>query len=164
MNIIVPMGRPARLSVPRKFAAPRPLTSEEIATLYAIADVMIPAAGDIPAATEEAGFDKALVRAVDARADAFETLTAILQRLAGADASTLDGALRSLHANEPGAFQPLSAVVAGAWLLLETVRERIGYPGQPRDPAGIQQVVDELDGGILDPVIARGPIYTPTPE
>jgi len=41
------------------------------------------------------------------------------------------------------------------------VRARIGYPGQRRDPARFEEAVDQLSDGILDPVIARGPIYTP---
>ncbi len=72
----------------------------------------------------------------------------------------IDQALRGLHAEEPGQFQALSAVVAGAWLLTPTVRARIGYPGQRRDPARLEEAVDQISDGILAPVIARGPIYT----
>jgi len=51
-------------------------------------------------------------------------------------------------------------VIAGAWLLIPAVRERIGYPGQRRDPARLEEAADQISDGILDPVIARGPIYT----
>ena len=43
MTASIPAG-PPRLSVPPKFAAPRQLTSAEVGTLRAIADVLIPAA------------------------------------------------------------------------------------------------------------------------
>ncbi len=124
-----------RLSVPPRFAAPRPLTGAELSVLHAVADVLIPAAGDNPAATSEPDFDTWLHRAVDARADAFEDITAFLARLDGAPPQAIDQALRALHAEQPAQFQALSAVVAGAWLLTPAVRARIGYPGQRRDPA-----------------------------
>ncbi len=152
---------PTRLSVPPKFAAPRPLTDAEVGTLRAIADVLIPASGDNPAATAEPDFDACLRRAVDARADAFDAVAAVLARLDGAAPDVIDQALRALHAEQPAHFQALSAVVAGAWLLTPTVRARIGYPGQLRDPARFDEAADQLSDGILDPVLARGPVYTP---
>jgi hypothetical protein len=159
MTTTTPSGLPPRLSVPPKFAAPQQLTAAEISTLRAIADVLIPASGDDPAATAEPDFDSWLIRAVNARADAFDAIITVLARLDGADA--IDQALRALHAEQPGQFQALSAAVAGAWLLAPAVRARIGYPGQRRDPARLEEAADQISDGILDPVIARGPIYTP---
>lgn len=153
-------GGPQRLSVPPKFIAPRPLTATEIGTLRGIADILIPASGDNPAATSEPEFDAWLGCAMDARADAFDAITAILARLDGAAPEVIDQALRTLHAEEPRQFQALSAVVAGAWLLVPAVRARIGYPGQRRDPARLEEAADQISDGILDPVIARGPVYT----
>jgi hypothetical protein len=152
------------LSVPAAFRTPRALTDDEITALRAVADVLIPAAGDNPSATAEPGFTEQLRVAAHARADAFAPVTAELAALAGADRDTVEHRLRALHAERPEVFQPLSAVVAGAWLLLPAVRERIGYPGQRRDPAPFDQAAEELGGGILDPVLARGTVYTPVPE
>jgi hypothetical protein len=153
-------GAPARLSVPPKFAAPRQLTAAEVGTLRVIADVLVPASGDNPPATAEPDLDAWLRRAVDARADAFDAITAVLAQLDGAAPDVTDQALRKLHAEQPLTFQALSAVIAGAWLLTPAVRERIGYPGQRRDPARFEEAADQLSDGILAPVIARGPIYT----
>lgn len=153
----------APLSVPTTRRMPRALTADERATLHAIADVLVPAADDAPAATAEAGFDTALDTALCARADAFDTITATLHRLLGADQATLDSALRAMHDTDPQSFQPLSAVVAGAWLLTPAVRARIGYPGQGRVPAALDDAANELETGILDPVLDRGSIYTPAP-
>jgi len=36
----------------------------------------------------------------------------------------------------------------------------IGYPGQQRDPAPVDEAANEIDG-LIDPVIERGPIYVP---
>ena len=129
-------------------------------TLRVIADVLIPASGDNPPASAEPDLDTWLRRAVDARADAFDAITAVLAHLDGAAPDVTNQALRKLHAEQPVTFQALSAVIAGAWLLTPAVRERIGYPGQRRDPARFEEAADQISDGILDPVIARGPIYT----
>jgi hypothetical protein len=150
-----------RLSVPPRFVSPRPLTEAELTTLRAIADVLIPQSGTEPAATSEPDLNDWLMRAVDARADAFDVITSILRRLDGARPEAIDTALRDLHARSQREFQALTAVVVGGWLLVPAVRERIGYPGQRRDPARLEEAVDQISDGILDPVIARGPIYTP---
>jgi hypothetical protein len=153
MTASIPAGPPPRLSVPPKFVAPRQLTDAELGTLRAVADVLIPAAGDNPAATSEPDFDQWLARAADARADAFDGITAVLAQLDRTAPATIDHTLRALHADQPRQFQALSAVVAGAWLL--------GYPGQRRDPARLEEAADQISDGILDPVLARGPLYTP---
>ena len=150
------------LSVPAAFVLPRSLRSEELLTLRAVADILVPACGESPCATSEHGFDSALVTAVTARADAFAGITAILARWEGVDGAELERRLRVLHDQEPETFQALSAVVAGAWLILPAVRERIGYPGQHRNPAPLDQAVDELSNGLLDSVIERGSIYRTT--
>ncbi|CUR56132.1 conserved hypothetical protein [metagenome] len=149
------------LSVPRRFVTPRPLTESELCTLRAVADALIPAAGDNPAATQEPGLDDMLVTAAHARADAFVEITEALATLRDLTPADLDTELRRLHAEDEGVFQPLSAVVAGAWLLLPTVRARIGYAGQKADPAPLELAVDEISSGILDDVLERGPIFRP---
>jgi hypothetical protein len=151
------------LSLPPRVALPRPLTPAELQALKTVADALIPAASDDPAATAEPGFDEALVTALTARADAFEGIMSFLHRIEGKPAGEIADHLRDLHRDNQSPFQPLSAVVAGAWLLLPTVRQRIGYPGQHRNPPAIDQAVDELSSGILEPVIERGPIYVQPP-
>lgn len=149
-----------RLSIPAPFRAPRDLTDPEMTALRAVADILIPAGrhGE-PAATAEPGFDATLRTAVDARADAFDSVTKFLAGVDPDNPDTLAKLLRDAAQDEPDVFQPTSAIVAGAWLLLPAVRERIGYPGQNRNIAPLDQIVDELSDGILDPVLERGPIY-----
>jgi hypothetical protein len=57
----------------------------------------------------------------------------------------------------------LSAVLAGAYLLVPEVKSAVGYPGQRRDPAGLEEAVDEISDGILDPVLERGHFFVATP-
>lgn len=153
-----------RLSVPAPSVVPRAFTSTELHTLGVIADVLIPASASDPAPTSEPGYEQSLVVAANARADAFDAIVAVLDELVGADAETTEQHLRALAETDHAVFQPLSSVIAGAWLLLPAVRDRIGYPGQGRHQAPLEQIADELSTGILDPVIERGSIYTPAPE
>ncbi len=145
------------LSVPARRRAPRPLTPAEATALDRVADVLIPASGAVPAATAEPGFHAWLARALDARADAFAAVTDLLAEVAEVPEPELFDHLRRLSAQRPEAFQALSTVVAGAWLLTAGVRERIGYRGKRSDKAGLEEAADELSSGILDPVLARDP-------
>lgn len=140
-------------SIPARYRAPRPLNGIEFSALRAIADVLIPATDRYPAGSAEQGFDQMLLRATDARADAFSVLTEIA-REAPTAAGELESYLRKLHDHEPARFQVVSAVVTESWLLTESVRDRIGYHGQQRHPAGLEDAANDLMDGILEPVLA----------
>lgn len=157
-------GKDIALSVPARFVTPRPLTEQELSTLCAVADALIPATGENPAATEETGFEQSLAIAADARADAFEQIVGALGVLSGLEPAQVDTELRRLHEQDEETFQPLSAIVAGAWLMLPSVRARIGYAGQKADRASIDLAVDEIFSGILDDVMERGSIFRPVVE
>jgi len=152
------------ISVPRAFKAPRTLTSEEVATARACADALIPATATAPSATADDDFDTALNVAVDARADAFDAIVGALADLQKVAPDDLLDRLKSLSDAETDTFQSLSAVLAGAWLLTPSVRERIGYRGQRRNPPSISEAVDQISDGLLDDVMERGAFYVPTPE
>ena len=151
-----------RLSVPG--ARPQPaLTPGQLATLLRVADQLLPGRPGVDPAPSAVPDIESLVNvAVRARAESADVLLEtvdVLGRIDDADA--LDHALRRLDAEQPAAFQLLSAVVVGAYLLSPEVRDLIGYPGQGPHPAPVDQAAEELSDGILDAVIARGPIYRP---
>ena len=57
-------------------------------------------------------------------------------------------------------FHLISSIVAGAYLAGDHIRQLVGYPGQFRQPAKVDDAANELADGILDPVLAaRGDIY-----
>ena len=68
-------------------------------------------------------------------------------------------ALKTMWATDKSTFDPLSSILAGAYFMTPQVKELIGYPGQHRDPAGLEDAANELETGILDPVLERGLIY-----
>ena len=61
-----------------------------------------------------------------------------------------------MWADDKFTFDPLSSIIAGAYFMTPQVKELIGYPGQHRDPAGLEDAANELETGILDPVLERG--------
>jgi hypothetical protein len=142
------------LSVPPRRRIPRPLTETECGTLARVADALVPARGDMPAAAAEPGFADSLALALDARSDAFEPICTALAALAATPQRDLFARLHDLSVAEPDTFQALSTVVAGAWLLTPGARERIGYRGLRSDKAGLEDAIDDLTG-LLDPVLER---------
>lgn len=151
--------RPTRLSAPElPNRLPREPTAAERAALGEIADVLIPAQGTLPRGSEAPGFQDALTRALRARVESLGAVLAAASAVVGSDRGT-NGALRALATEDPRTFQVLTAVVAGAYLIIPEVRAEIGYPGQERKFARFDESAEELMNGILDPVIERGPIY-----
>lgn len=152
----------SRLSVPRHVSEPPgELTPDLLTTLLAVGDLLVPAVDQNPAASAAPGYDLWLRRSIAARAEEFDLLVQTLDGLAPADAG-LETRLRALHASgseEDGRFHLVSSIVVGAYLMVPEVKELIGYPGQHRDPARVEEAADELSDGLLDPVISRGPIY-----
>jgi hypothetical protein len=147
-------------SVPRhETRPPRPLHDDEREILLAAADALIPEGPGLPSAAAAPGYEAWLDRALAARSEAFEAIVAAAGRLQGLGPPALLDALRRMSTEEPERFQSLSAVLAGAYLMVPEVRAAIGYPGQVRKPAAFDEAAEELMSGILDPVIERGPIY-----
>lgn len=149
-----------RLSVPpRRTMPPRALTDSEMSGLLRIADALIPESGPNPKASDAREFGAYLQLALAARADVFDLVLGAVTDLAGVADADLYVALKKLWANDKATFDPLSSIIAGAYFMTPQVKELIGYPGQHRDPAGLEDAANELDTGILDPVLERGYIY-----
>ena len=156
------MAGESGLSAPRySRRPPRVPTDRERRTLLAAADALIPdgASGSRPSAF--ADYAASLDRALAARGDAFDAVMTLVGALADVPAEDLGSELRRLAQEPDSGFQPLSAVVAGAYLMLPEVRRAIGYPGQAQRPPQFDEAAEEIMGGILDPVIERGAIYRP---
>lgn len=142
-----------QISVPPRYATSRHLTADEIAVMARAARVLVPAHDGRPGAADEPAFEQMLHTAADARADAFQALEAVIAELGRLDQHDLEKGLRDLLGREPGRFQVFSAVIAGAWLLAPTVRDRIGYHGQVRKRADVLEAADQIGNGLLDPVL-----------
>jgi hypothetical protein len=149
------------ISVPATTNAPRDLSPQERATLARVADTLIPASSGAPAASSEPGFWDGLAVALDARADAFGDIIDALQALSQTAEDEMWSQAQSLENERSSTFQALSTVVTWAWLHAPGTRERIGYHGQQSEKAGLEEAVDEILSGVLEPVIARDTADSP---
>lgn len=137
-----------------------PALSAEDRRHYAqLADTLIPAAGDMPSATQANVPDEWLDRALRARPDLALDLRDALDAAGG---HPPEQALKLLADHHQAAFEALTTITAGGYLMNPRVRSLIGYPGQTERP-----VTDDIDtyAELLERVIERGPLYrTPPPE
>jgi hypothetical protein len=136
----------------------RALTATERDALVAVADALC-GGGSLPAPSATPGYAEWLDRALAARADALEEVVAAAVSLKDLSAEGRREALRQMNVDQRPRFHALSSVVAGAWLLVPEIRDALGYPGQVAAPAAFDEAATQLETGILDPVMERGPIY-----
>lgn len=131
----------------------RELSTEQVAQLRAVADVLLPGLGDLPSATRIPEYDELAASAVSALGREREALDAALDRLppdpGEADVSTVAEA-------HPVDFELIAAVAVGAYFMSTSVLTGIGFPSGTRRAPSLDQAVDELSSGILDPVFERG--------
>lgn len=133
-----------------------PVSKAQRKTLAALADQLIPAEGDMPAASEAGVAGTGLDQLLDSRPDLADDLRALLDAAARADPAE---AIRLIQSAPDGAEMAiLSTVVPGAYYLDPGIRARIGYPGQEAIPIP-EPSLDPEDEALLRPVTERGPIY-----
>jgi len=131
------------------------LSTAERATLAAVADRLIPAAGDMPSAGEVVG-DERLRFVLNARADLLEALRTALRPELGDD---VVARLDVLGRAEPATLYALQLVIVAGYYTDARVRELIGYPGQVALTLRSWEVPAYIDEGLVDAVLARGPIW-----
>ncbi len=132
------------------------MTPEQRASFARVAAVLLPATDGLPGPADVAVEQRLLDRALVTRPDLEPELGRILDELAGAE---LPAATRRLHDEEPARFAVLALFVTGAYYLSPKVRRAIGYSGQKPEPALEDEADWFLRDGLLDPVVARGPIW-----
>jgi hypothetical protein len=133
--------------------------SEERALLAALADVLIPADGEFPSASEAGVAADGLDQVLAVRPELREALRRVLAAARGRPAADVVAGLRR---SDPAGYGALTEFVPGAYFLNPQVRQRLGYRGQTAQP--IEPHRDHLADGLIQSVIDRGPIYRPTPE
>ena len=134
------------------------LRDERRAQLGAIADELIPAGRDavgVRGGRRRAVPGRGAGRAAGPRGAAGGG-AGVRGRAAG------DAIARAARATRAaGACSPRSC--PAAYFLNPAMRAAIGYPGLEARPIDPDAAPDYLDDGLLDSVVARGPVYRPTP-
>ena len=136
------------------------LTAEQRSALAAFGDALIPGGAGLPCASEADVHGKWADRVLLIRPDLAEPLSAALSEEGGQEA-----VLQRLNSERPQALEALRFVVAAAYFMNPRIRKLLGYPGRgPKaNPAYPDEAEHYLEGGLLDVVRERGPIYRPTP-
>jgi len=131
------------------------LSTYERATLAAVADRLIPAAGGMPSAAEVVGDDR-LRFVLNARPDLLEPLQTALRPELGDD---VVARLDVLGRDEAATLYALQLVIVAGYYTDARVRELIGYPGQVAVALRSWEVPAYIDEGLVDAVLARGPVW-----
>ena len=116
--------------------------------LDALADALIPGEDGMPSATEAGATGRWLEAVLEARPD----LRAPLEGIASHET------IETLPERDPAGWTALTSAVVAAYYFNPEVCERIAYAGQRALPLGAPD-----HEGLLDSVVARGPVYRPTP-
>ena len=131
------------------------LDTTEVATLRAVADRLIPAAGDMPSAADVLS-DARLRFVLNARPDLLGPLRAALRPELGDDVAAR---LETLGRDEPATLYALQLVIVGGYYTDTQVRDLIGYPGQMALELRSWEYPPYLEEGLIDAVLARGPVW-----
>jgi hypothetical protein len=96
--------------------------------------------------------DRYVERALRARPD----LAPLVERAVAACEGSPRVALEALAVADPEAYAALALVVSAAHLMHPKVRRRIGFTAHAPAPIYADEADIDLEGGLLDPVVARG--------
>jgi hypothetical protein len=130
-------------------------------TFLALADVLIPEAEGMPAASQVGVGGDILDRMLALRPDLREGFLRGLRAAAGKPAGE---AAEALSRNDPAALGAIGLVASAGYYMSPQVRSLIGYPGQESRPADPDIAPEYVANGMLQQVIDSGPIFKPTPK
>ena len=132
---------------------------QERAVLAGLADILIPAGEGFPSASDAGVAREGLDQVLSFRPDLADGLRRVLAAARGCPAAAF---VVELQETDPEGFALLAELVPGAYFLNPRVRAALGYAGQ--NARTIDPRSDHLDGGLLQPVVDRGPMHRPTPK
>ena len=129
--------------------------------LAALADVLMPAGAGLPAASEV----DVHLNWIDLALDAVPMMVPAVH-LALETPGEPEEAIEWLRQQQPDIFMAFTFVVSGAYFMHPRVRLELGYQGLAVEPSPpLDGEADYyLEDGLLEPVLARGPIYRKVPE
>jgi hypothetical protein len=132
------------------------LTSDQCERLARLAAALIPAARDMPAAYDVAGFSTLITNAARASGYTDQQVAAAVE---GIPASCDLASAEAFAKTEPANFHIASTLVSAAYFMAPEILDKLGFPADRRQPAEVEDFVNEYETGILDAVTERGPRY-----
>ena len=130
------------------------------ARLARIADVLVPAYEEMPAASSVGIAGDLLDKALRARPDLVTQCRRAVTTCADPPSPQ---ALEELAEADPDGFSALMVLVLGGYYMSAEVRKLLHYAGQEALRIDIGELPAYIEEGLLDEVIDRGPIYRTTP-
>jgi hypothetical protein len=131
------------------------------ATFSSIADVLIPDAEGMPAASAVGVHKEMLDHILQLRPDLHE---AFFRGIASAHNKDPKAAVEEMNAEDGAALSAIGLAASAAYYMSRRVRELIGYPGQERRTYDVDATPEYVSNGMLKVVQDRGPIYRLTPK
>jgi len=141
-------------------SAHKQLTPELRKIFGEIADLLIPAYKNLPAATTVGVHEKLLDDVLGFRPDIAE---AFFRGLGEIQSGKVSENLNALYRADAEAFGAISLAASGGYYMAPEVRTALGYPGQESLTYNPHETPDYLVDHLLERVARRGPIYRPTP-
>jgi hypothetical protein len=137
------------------------LSVDQRQRLAELADHVVGGGAGLPSASEAEVHTVWIDRAIAVRPDLADPVMDAVNR-----SGTPAEVAAHLREKEPDAFNAFAFAVAGAYLINPHVRELLGFPGAlpEKNPAFPDEAEAYLEGGLLDPVIQRGPIWRHAPR
>ncbi len=128
--------------------------------LAKLADVLMPAGAGLPAASEVDVHHSWIDQALDAVPMMAPAIHIALE-IPGEPAEAIERLQQ-----QPDVFMAFTFILSGAYFMHPRVRQALGYQGQAVEPnPPLEGEADYyLEDGLLDLVLARGPIYRQVPE
>jgi hypothetical protein len=129
--------------------------------LRTFADVLIPEAHGMPSAGDVGVADGQLDRVLAVRDDLTQPL---LRAIAQLDPDDHEGSLEHLQRDDAEAHDAVLLVIVGGYYIDPDVRRRLGYDGQVPTEVRPEIIPNYVEEGLIEPLLARGPIYRPVPD
>ena len=136
-------------------------TGQFRATFATLADYLIPEYNGKPSASSVGTHLEMLDEVMRIRPDLEEAFRRAVEFCDGKDISE---ALNTLARDDAPAFGALTTVATGGYMMTDEARAAVGYPGQEAAPFDVDETPEYMTNGMLDRVIARGPIYRDTKD
>ncbi len=130
-------------------------TPEQLERLARIADLLIPRSAAMPSGADADAHGAYLDRVFEARPDLVDTVLTALAHVPVPLPSSLDDVDPQTFA----AIRPLADALTAAYFINPEVARRVGYRTRSVIPIRFDEDLDSL----VSSVVARGPIYRPTP-
>jgi len=137
------------------------LDATDLDRLRAYGDVLLPANGDAPRFSDADPTGEVMVLTLEQVGHRFAQ---ILEILADTPGATPAEQLQALESARPDKFTYLRDLLVCCYLSTPTIWQILGYDGRKERLPAEGEAEMYLAGGILDPVIAVGPIYTQPPN